>query len=53
MSREDADRFRQQAEECRQQAARSFSVIDKEAWLKMAQDWLALAQQVDDRHKPR
>ena len=32
----EADRFRRQAEECRQQAERAKSPLDKEAWLRVA-----------------
>ena len=36
----DADRFRQEAEECRTLAASAKTVPDKEAWLRLAADWL-------------
>jgi hypothetical protein len=39
----DAERFRQQAEECRQLAAESVSPLDREYWLGLAADWLKLA----------
>lgn len=48
---DDADRFRKQAEEARQQAEKSISPVDKEAWLRVAVEWLKLAQSVDDRRK--
>jgi hypothetical protein len=53
MSHADADRYRAQAEEARQQAAKAVSPLDKEAWLKVAGDWINLAQQVDDRNARR
>jgi hypothetical protein len=48
---DDADRFRKQAEECREQAAKALSPLDKEAWLRVAEEWLKLAQSVDDRQR--
>jgi hypothetical protein len=50
----DADRFRKQAQECVEQAERSISPLDKETWLRVAAEWMKLAQSVDDRDgKPR
>jgi hypothetical protein len=37
------DDHRAKAEECRLQADRAFSPLDKEAWLQLAADWLAMA----------
>jgi hypothetical protein len=45
----DADRYRQQAEECRKQAETAFSPLDKEAWLKLAADWLQMVKLIEDR----
>jgi hypothetical protein len=39
----DEERYRKQAEDCRQMAAKAISPLDKEAWLKLAGDWLRLA----------
>jgi hypothetical protein len=39
-----SDEYRQNAELCRAQAERSKRPSEKEAWLKLAQDWLMLAQ---------
>ena len=39
-----AARFRQQAEECRKQAEKAISPLDKEAWLRTAGEWTKLAQ---------
>jgi hypothetical protein len=36
MPGDDADRFRQQAKECTEQAAKAVSPLDKEAWLRVA-----------------
>ena len=48
---DDAARFRKQAEQCREQAAKALSPLDKEAWLRTAEEWLKLAQSVDDRQR--
>ena len=52
MAEDDAARFRKQAEECRELAAKALSSLDKEAWLRLAEDWLKLAVSAG-REKPR
>jgi hypothetical protein len=42
-----ADEYRKKADECREQAERSISPIDKSAWLRIAEQWLKLAQETD------
>ena len=37
-----SEEYRAKAEECRQMAERALSPLDKEAWLKLAADWLGL-----------
>ena len=49
MSDDNATRFRKQAEECREQAAKAVSPLDKEAWLRVAEEWLKLALSVEMR----
>jgi hypothetical protein len=49
----DEERYRKQAEDCRQMAGKVISPLDKEAWLKLAGDWLRLADDADLREKPR
>ena len=44
----DADEFRKQAEEARQTAARCLKQEDKAFWLRLAEDWLKLAQKPDN-----
>jgi hypothetical protein len=44
MSEHDAARFRKQAEEARQHAERAISPLDKEAWLRVAAEWIKLAE---------
>jgi hypothetical protein len=51
MSKDEVARFRQQAEECREQAAKAFSPLDKEAWLKVAEEWIKLAMAVEERRE--
>jgi hypothetical protein len=45
----DADRFRRQAEECCEWSERAFSSVDKESWLRLAADWVKLAQAAHER----
>lgn len=45
----DADRFRKEAEECRQLAAKAKNPLDKEEWLRLAGEWIKLAQDTDAR----
>jgi hypothetical protein len=47
----DADRFRKKAEECREQAERAINPLDKEAWLRVAGEWLKLAAADDARRE--
>ena len=49
MSDHEATRFRRQAEDCRQQAAKAVSPLDREAWLRVAEEWLKLAVSADGR----
>jgi hypothetical protein len=53
MSSDDADRYRKQAEECRQQAQKAVSPLDKEAWLRVAEEWLMLAQSTEESRRRR
>jgi hypothetical protein len=48
---DDAARFRQQANECREQAAKAVNPLDKEAWLRVAEEWLKLATSIDERRR--
>lgn len=43
MAEDDTAKFRKQAAECRELAAKAQSSLDKEAWLRLAEDWLKLA----------
>ena len=44
-----AQRFREEAEKCRQQAARAVSELEREEWLRLAADWIKLAEQAEAR----
>ena len=53
MSDQEIARFRAQAEECRQQAEKAISPLDKEAWLRVAGEWIKLAQETERRLRGR
>jgi|UPI00048864A6 hypothetical protein len=46
-----AARYRQQAEECRQSAAKAIRAEDKPTWLRLAEDWLGLLPQDVERQQ--
>ena len=48
---DDAARFRQQAEDARNHATRAYSQLDKEAWLRVAEEWLKLAVSAELRDR--
>jgi hypothetical protein len=48
---EDAARFRKQAEEAGEHAARAHSPLDKEAWLRVVEEWLKLAESAEGRRR--
>jgi gluconate kinase len=39
-----ADHYRQQAQECREQAARALRDEDRQSWLKLAAKWQRMAE---------
>jgi hypothetical protein len=49
MSEDDAARFRKDAEECRQLAAKAINPLDKEERLRTAEEWIKLAMSVEER----
>ena len=53
MANSDADQFRKQAEEARQQAGRAISSLDKEEWLRVAAEWTKLAEDAEKRSRDR
>lgn len=50
---EDADRYRKEAAEARTRAEKAASPLDKEAWLRVAGEWLKLAEEVDRNARRR
>jgi hypothetical protein len=44
MSEQSVERYRATADECQTHARQARLAIDKEAWLKLAADWTALAE---------
>jgi hypothetical protein len=51
MAVDDAEEYRRQAAECRRQAARAVSEVQKAEWLRLAQDWLSLANGAEERKR--
>jgi len=49
MSAADAARYRKQAEEARQYAESAINPFDKEAWLRIAEEWLKLALSAESK----
>jgi hypothetical protein len=45
---DDANRFRKQAEECRQHAAKTVGPLEKEQWQRLSEEWLKLAQAAEE-----
>jgi erythromycin esterase-like protein len=46
----EADRFRKQADECREQAERAINPLDEERWLRLTRDWTKMAQDAEARY---
>lgn len=44
MPNERVDACRRSAEDCRRQAAQAFNPSDRERWLRIAEEWLQLAE---------
>ena len=49
MSGDEIFNYREQAEYCRQQASKARDPTDKAAWLKVAGDWLRMAENAEQR----
>ena len=49
MGETDVERYRSEAEQCRKLAEDARSQADKEAWLRLAADWLTLAENAEER----
>lgn len=50
MKSDDPGRLRDHAEYCSQQAEKAVDSIDKRAWLKVAGDWLQMAEAAQRSH---
>ena len=51
MSDDDAAKFRKQADESSEQAAKAVNPLEKEAWLRIAEEWLKLAISAEGRRQ--
>ena len=51
MDIDDADRFRRQAEVCREESAKALSLVDAAAWLRLADDFDMLAKRAQQSRK--
>jgi hypothetical protein len=49
MAESNFERFLDEAEECVRQAEIAADILDKIAWLRLAEDWLNLARAVKER----
>jgi hypothetical protein len=49
----DADQYRREAEECRKLAESAVSELDREAWLRLAADWIKLAEGAEQQYRER
>jgi len=47
MSEQDAERYNEKAEECLYHAERTSSPVDRAVWLRLANEWLKLAQEYE------
>jgi hypothetical protein len=46
-----AEHYRKQAEDCRLQAERSKQIDHKQSWLRLAAQWLHMAEEIDPTAK--
>jgi hypothetical protein len=53
MRKDDAAYCRRAAEQCRTAAAAALSLLDTDAWLELASDWMMLAEAFEKEHRPR
>ena len=49
MADTDAKQFRKEAEECRALAEKATSPQDRDEWLRLAAEWIKLAQEAESR----
>ncbi len=43
--------YEKKAEQCRHRAESSLNFLDKEAWLRLAEDWTKMAREIERRLK--
>jgi hypothetical protein len=48
MPEQRAAEYRRKAQECREEAARAFNEADRKTWLRMAEEWMTLARNVEE-----
>jgi hypothetical protein len=48
-----AERYRQNADDCRQRSLQARAPADKANWLKIAEEWQKLAEEVDVANSPK
>jgi len=49
MSKSDLERYRRQAAECEDEAAKATTAIAREAWLQAAEEWRKLAKEAEQK----
>jgi hypothetical protein len=50
MKESEAEQFRKQAQECRLLAEKAISPLDKQEWLRLADEWTRLAREAEARN---
>jgi hypothetical protein len=50
---DELEEYRKQAEYCRLRAAKVTNPLDKDAWLRAAEEWETLAREIEWRWRPR
>ena len=53
MAESETDRCRKKTEECRRLAEKTVSALDRETGLRVADEWLKLAQTIDGKKRAR
>jgi len=48
---EDAARYLRQAKDCLDEAEKAISEVDKEAWLKLSEEWMEMALKAQQRQR--
>jgi hypothetical protein len=53
MRKDEAANCRKAAKRCRANAAASLTLLDSDAWLELASDWMTLAEAFEEEARPR